>query len=414
MYLTQKNQIRGLSKQEFVALQTLCRLSKNMYNVGLYSVRQFYFAEHQYLAYEGNYHACKENENYKLLNTDIAQQTLKVVDRSFKSFFELVKKALKGNYSFQQIKLPHYLRKDGYFPLIIPRIKVKDGYFQIPMSRQFKKEYGSIKIPYPERLEGKKLKEVRILPKYNARWFEVEFVVEQKAEPVETEPNNAMAIDLGLNNLATCVSTTGASFIVDGKQLKSINQWYNKVNSKLQSQKDKQGIKQFTRKQAKLYQCRNDRVRDYLNKAARLIINNCIKDKISTLIVGVNPGWKQNINIGSRNNQNFVQIPHWQLRAKLASLCERYGLKYVEQEESYTSKASALDGDDLPTYNPDNPQTYTFSGSRVKRGLYRAANGNLINADCNGACNIGRKSKHNGFTGVSSGALAAPLRYQIS
>jgi IS605 OrfB family transposase len=282
------------------------------------------------------------------------------------------------------------------------------------MSRQFKKDYGSIKIPFPERLQGKKLKEVRILPKYNARWFEVEFVVEQKPEPVEMEPGNAMAIDLGLDNLATCVSTTGASFIVDGKRLKSINQWYNKLNSKLQSQKDKQGIKQFTRRQAKLYQCRNDKVRDYLNKAARLIINNCIKNKISTLIVGVNPGWKQKINIGSRNNQNFVQIPHWQLRTKLAALCERYGLKYVEQEESYTSKASALDGDILPTYNPDNPQTYTFSGSRIKRGLYRSAAGNMINADCNGACNIGRKSKHNGFAGVSSGALAAPLRYQIS
>jgi IS605 OrfB family transposase len=414
MYLTQKNQIRGFSKQEFVGLQALCRLSKNMYNVGLYSVRQFYFAERQYLAYEANYHACKENENYKLLNTDIAQQTLKVVDRSFKSFFELVKKAQAGNYNFQQIKLPRYLKKDGYFLLIIPRIKVKNGYFQIPMSRHFKKEYGSIKIPFPERLQGKKLKEVRILPKYNARWFEVEFVIEQKPEPVKTEPDNAMAIDLGLDNLAACVSTTGASFVVDGKRLKSINQWYNKVNSKLQSQKDKQGIKQFTRRQAKLYQCRNNKVRDYLNKAARLIINNCIKDKISTLIVGVNPGWKQNINIGSRNNQNFVQIPHWQLRAKLAALCERYGLKYVEQEESYTSKASVLDGDDLPTYNPDNPQTYNFSGSRIKRGLYRSEGGNLINADCNGACNIGRKSKHNGFAGVSSGVLAAPLRYQIS
>lgn len=385
-----------------------------MYNVGLYSVRQFYFAERQYLNYEANYQVCKENENYKLLNTDIAQQTLKVVDRSFKSFFELVKKAQKGNYSFQQIKLPHYLKKDGYFFLIIPRIKVKNGYFEIPMSRQFKKEYGSIKIPFPERLQGKKLKEVRILPKYNARWFEVEFVIEQEPQPVKTEPDNAMAIDLGLDNLATCVSTTGASFIVDGKRLKSINQWYNKINSKLQSQKDKQGIKQFTRRQAKLYQCRNDKVRDYLNKAARLIINNCIKEKVSTLIVGVNPGWKQNINIGGRNNQNFVQIPHWQLRAKLAALCERYGLKYIEQEESYTSKASALDGDDLPTYNPDNPQTYNFSGSRIKRGLYRSANGNLINADCNGACNIGRKSKHNGFAGVSSGVLATPLRYQIS
>ncbi|MDY6806558.1 MAG: transposase [Cyanobacteriota bacterium] len=414
MYLTQKNQIRGLSKQEFVALQALCRLSKNMYNVGLYSVRQFYFTERQYLRYEANYHACKENENYKLLNTDIAQQTLKVVDRSFKSFFELIKKAQKGLYSFELLRLPRYLKKEGYFPLIMPRIKVKEGQFEVPMSREFKKEYGSVKIPFPERLQEKVLKQVRIVPKYNARWFEVEFVVKQDREPVETLADRAMAIDLGLDNLAACVTTTGASCVVDGKRLKSINQWYNKRSSQLQSKKDKQGIKEFTRRQARLLIDRNNQVRDYLNKTARLIINNCIKDKISSIIVGVNLRWKQNINIGSRNNQNFVQIPHWQLRAKLAALCERYGLKYLEQEESYTSIASALDGDNLPTYNLDNPQKYSFSGKRVKRGLYRCAAGNLVNADCNGAWNIGRKSKHNGFAGVDSGVLAAPLRVFIS
>jgi putative transposase len=117
--------------------------------------------------------------------------------------------------------------------------------------------------------------------------------------------------------------------------------------------------------------------------------------------------------IGSRNNQNFVQIPFYQLRNKLKALCERYGLVYQEQEESYTSKASALDGDDLPTYNADNPTTYPFSGKRVKRGLYRSKDGHLVNADCNGAANIGRKSKQNGFTGLSRGCLAQPLRIKI-
>lgn len=413
MYLTQKNQIRGLSKQEFSALQALCRLNKNLYNVGLYSVRQFFFAEHKYLRYEGNYHACKENENYRLLNTDIAQQTLKVVDRSFRSFFGLLKRAQQGMYRFDQIRLPRYLKKDGYFPLIMPRIVVKDGYFKVPMSREFKKEYGAIRIPFPERLQGKKLKEVRILPKHNAQWFHVEFVVQQEPEPADVDPSNAMAIDLGLNNLATCVMTTGASFIVDGKKLKSINQWFNKVNSKVQSQKDKQGIKSFTHRQAKLMLKRNNQVRDYLNKAARMIIDTCIKNRIGTLIVGVNPGWKQGINIGAVNNQNFVQIPHWQLRSKLLGLSEQYGIQYVEQEESYTSKASAIDGDDLPVYNADNPGTYQFSGKRIKRGLYRTADKYLVSSDCNGAWNIGRKSKHDGFSGVCRGCLAQPKRLYV-
>jgi IS605 OrfB family transposase len=414
MYLTQKNQIRGLSKGEYTSLRSLCRLTKNLYNVGLYSVRQFFFVERQYLRYESNYHACKKNENYQLLNTDIAQQTLKGVDRSFKSFFRLLEQAQKGLYRFEQIRLPNYLKKDGYFPLIMPRIKVKDGYFEIPMSRQFKAEQGSIRIPFPERLQGKKLKETRIIPKYDGRWFEVEFVIEQDPDPVQVKEERAMAVDFGIDNLATYVTTTGTSFIVDGKRLKSINQGFNRINSRIQSAKDLQEIKGLSNYQASLYHKRSNRVRDYLNKAARVIIDHCLTNQIGTLIVGVNPGWKESISIGSKNNQNFVLIPHWQLKSKLNALCERYGIRYVEQEESYTSKASALDGDDLPVFNADNPVRYTFLGKRIKRGLYRTQDGHIVNSDCNGAWNIGRKSKHEGFTRVSIGALAAPLRVFIS
>lgn len=155
MYVTQKNRTWGLSRQEFAALRTLCRLTKNLYNVGLYSVKQFFFEKHQHLRYEANYHACKENENYALLNTDIAQQTLKAVDRPFRSFFGLLNKAQQGLYSFAQVRLPRYLKKDGYF--------------QIPMSRPFKKAFGAVRIPFPERLQGKTLKEVRIIPRCNAQ-----------------------------------------------------------------------------------------------------------------------------------------------------------------------------------------------------------------------------------------------------
>jgi transposase len=123
---------------------------------------------------------------------------------------------------------------------------------------------------------------------------------------------------------------------------------------------------------------------------------------------------KQSINIGSRNNQNFVQIPHSSFRFKLKTLCERYGIKYVEQEESYTSKASFLDNDTIPVFNADNPNKHEFSGKRIKRGLYRTQHGVLVNADCNGAANILRKSKHNALSGVSSGCLAQPLRLKIS
>jgi putative transposase len=412
MYLTQKNQIRDLSKTEFLALRELCRLSKNLYNVGLYTVRQYYFQEHKHLRYESAYHLCKDNENYQILNTDIAQQTLKVVDRTFRSFYGLVK-AVRSVTFQQKVKLPHYLPKEGYFVLIIPRIRVKDGKFKVPMSNAFKKEFGEVTIDFPERLDPAKLKEVRIHPKYDARFFEVEYISEGETEAVETIEDSALAIDFGLNNLATCVDTNGASFIVDGRKLKSINQWFNKENARLQSVKDKQGIKQLTERQSRLYINRSNKVRDYLNKAARLIVDHCISTKIERLIVGFNAGMKDGINIGSRNNQNFVQIPFYSLRNKLKSLCERYGLVYQEQEESYTSKASALDGDDLPVYNADKPATYQFSGKRVKRGLYRSKEGHLINADANGAVNIGRKSKRNGFCRTNRGCLAQPLRIKV-
>ena len=412
MYSTQKNQLRDLDKAEFLALRELCRLSKNLYNVGLYTVRQYFFEERKHLRYESAYHLCKENENYQALNTDIAQQTLKVVDRTFNSFFGLINAVKSGTYQ-QKVRLPHYLPKDGYFVLIIPRIKVKDGKFKVPMSYAFKKEFGEIVINFPERLDPAQLKEVRIHPKYDARFFEVEYISNSPNKPSDTIAGSSLAIDLGLDNLATCVDTNGASFIVDGRKLKSINQWFNKENARLQSIKDRQKIEKLTERQARLYINRSNQIRDYLNKAARLIIDHCVNTKIECLIVGFNLGMKQNINLGRRTNQNFVQIPFYTLRNKLRNLCERYGLKYKEQEESYTSKSSFLDGDELPLYNADKPATYQFSGKRVKRGLYRSKEGHLINADAQGAANIGRKSKQNGFTGLSRGCLAQPLRIKV-
>ncbi|MDJ0730204.1 MAG: transposase [Crocosphaera sp.] len=414
MYATQKNQLRRLNRQEFNALTALCRLSKNLFNVALYECRQYFFNERKRLTYESNYHICKSNENYRLLNTDIAQQTMKVVDRSMRSFLGLLK-AISVVRCDQKPQLPKYLPKDGYFPLIIPRIKVKNGMFKIPMSQQFKKEYGEVKIQFPERLKDKNIKEVRVHPKYSARWFEIEYIYKDEKIEASVNPKKAIAIDLGVDNLAACFDTEGHQFLIDGKRLKSINQWYNKRNAELQSAKDKQDIKAFTNKQARLCQWRNDCVRDYLNKTTRLIINHCLSHQIGKLIVGYNPGIKQEINIGRSNNQNFVQIPFWQLRQKLKAMCSRYGIEYLEQEESYSSKASFYDQDEIPVYNADNPSQHRFSGKRVKRGLYRTKDKHLVSADINGSANILVKSKHRlNCERVSSGFLANPLRIYIS
>ena len=414
MYATQKNQLRRLSKQEFDALTALCRLSKNLFNVALYEARQYFFTERKRLSYESNYHICKSNENYRLLNTDIAQQTMKVVDRSMRSFLGLLKAISIGRCD-QRPQLPRYLPKEGYFPLIIPRIKLKNGIFAIPMSREFKKEYGEVKIQLPARLKAQEIKEVRIHPKYSARWFEIEYIYEDEKVETSVDINKAIALDLGVDNLCACIDTEGHQFLIDGKRLKSINQWYNKQNAYLQSLKDKQGIKSFTTRQARLYQWRNNCVRDYLNKAAKVIIDHCIIHQIGKLIVGYNPGIKQEINIGRSNNQNFVQIPFWQLRRKLEALCSRYGIEYLEQEESYTSRASFYDHDEIPVYNADNPSKHKFSGKRIKRGLYRTKDRHLVSSDINGSANILAKCMHRlPRERVSSGFLANPLRIFVS
>ena len=272
MYATQKNQLRRLNHQEFNALTALCHLSKNLFNVALYESRQFFFQERKRLTYESNYHICKSNENYRLLNTDIAQQTMKVVDRSMKSFLGLLKAISIGRCD-QRPQLPRYLHKEGYFPLIIPRIKLKDGYFAVPMSREFKQEYGEVKIQLPERLKEKNIKEVRIHPKYSARWFEIEYIYEDEKVEAFVDPNKAIALDLGVDNLCACIDTDGHQFLIDGKRLKSINQWYNKRNAQLQSKKDKQGIKRFTNKQARLYQWRSNCISCYLNKATIIVLS---------------------------------------------------------------------------------------------------------------------------------------------
>lgn len=245
MYLNQSQQLKHLSKKEYIALKELCKLAKNLYNVGLYNVRQHYFNTKKYLNYTQNYPLAKANENYKMLNSNMSQQILKEVDGSFKSFFGLIAKAKAGNYDFKDIKIPKYLDKEGYFTLVIGQIRIKDnGILDVPMSPNFKKVYGKVSIKVPSNLQGKTIKEIRILPKFNARFFEIQYTHEVAEEPKELDKTHVLAIDLGVNNLATCVTNKGKCFIVDGKKLKSINQWYNKRLSRLQSIKDKQfGVK---------------------------------------------------------------------------------------------------------------------------------------------------------------------------
>lgn len=416
MYLTVKQQIKHLSKEDYKSIKELCHIAKNLTNEAIYNVRQYYFTEDKFLKYEKNYTLLKSSSNYKELNSNMAQQILKEVDGSFKSFFGLIKLAKQGKYSFKDCKLPRYLPKDGYTTLVIGFVRLNGNKLILPFSNNFKKTHKVVEITIPPVLLDKKVKEIRILPKANARYFEIQYIYETECIQRNLNTQNALALDLGVNNLVTAVSSTGKSFIVDGRKLKSINQWFNKENARLQSIKDKQhfGKKPTSRQKAIARDCKN-KVNDYMNKAARMIIDYCINNDIGTLIAGYNVTFQRNSHIGKQNNQNFVNIPYGRLRDKLAYMCELNGITYVEQEESYTSKASFWDKDNIPVYNNDNPKEYEFSGNRVHRGLYETANGKTFNADINGALNIMRKSSVVDMNILyGRGEVDTPIRIRIA
>ena len=383
MYLTVKQQVKHLSKDDYKTLRTLCHIAKNLTNQAIYNVRQYYFDEGEYLNYQKNYALLKDSDNYKILNSNMSQQILKEVDGSFKSFFALLKLAKKGKCAFKDCKLPHYLPKDGFATLVIGFVRLKENKLIIPFSQSFKKSHKPIQITIPPILLDKKVKEIRIIPKANARFFEIQYTYEAECVQRNLNTNDALAIDLGINNLVTAVTSDGKSFIIDGKRLKSINQWYNKRNAKLQSIKDKQHLgKKPTKQQKAIARDRNNKVNDYMSKTACIlsgirriadlrIINYCIANDIGTLVIGYNNTFQRNSDMGRVNNQNFVNIPYGKLRDKLEYLCELNGIIFVKQEESYTSKASFFDNDEIPVYNDDNPKDYNFSGKRIYRGLYR-------------------------------------------
>ena len=416
MHLTVKQQVKHLSKEDYKTIKELCHIAKNLANEAIYNVRQYYFAEGEFLKYEKNYTLLKNSPNYKLLNSNMAQQILKEVDGSFKSFFGLIKLAKQDRYAFKDCKLPHYLPKDGYTTLVIGFVRLKENKLILPFSNSFKKTHKAVEITIPPILLDKKVKEIRIIPKAKARFFEIQYIYEAECVQRNLNTDNALALDLGVNNLVTAVSSQGKTFIIDGRKLKSINQWFNKENARLQSIKDKQHYgKKSTNRQKAIARDRTNKVNDYMNKAARKVIDYCIANDIGTLVVGYNETFQQSSHIGKRNNQNFVNIPYGQLRSKLEYLCRLNGIIFVKQEESYTSRSSFWDKDDIPVYNADNPGKYKFSGNRVHRGQYKTASGKTINADVNGALNIMRKSS---VVDVSilygRGEVDTPVRIRIA
>ena len=371
MILSERHIIKN--SELFNELDNMCFLSKNLYNKGLYIVRQHFFNTEKYLNYNALENILKKSKDvdYYALPTKVSQQILMVLDNNFKSFFKLLEKKKKGLYK-EKVKIPKYLDKDSRNLLIFTSQAI---------SKKFIKN-GIIKLSNVKstiKTKVKTIKQVRIIHKGNH--VVVEVLYEKQSKDIVTN-NRYAAIDLGLNNLATISSNVTKPFIVNGKPLKSINQYYNKTKSNLQSKL--KNNEKSNKRISSLNLKRNNKINDYLHKSSTFIVNYLVSNNISTLIVGHNKEWKQNIKIGKKNNQNFVSIPHSRFKELLKYKCELEGIKYIEIEESYTSKCSFLDNEEICKHT-------SYKGKRVKRGLFKSNDGTLINADVNGSLNILKK-----------------------
>ena len=425
MKRTIKQQLNGLTKEEYLILSELTHTSKNLVNEAIYIKRQGLINTGLYIDDRDTKKALKDSSNYNLLNSNVAQQIVAKVDLMFKAYFGL--KAAKEERKLdksRKVCMPKYLDKEGYYSLIIQEIpKFKNGKFYVPYTWEYARTHKRIVIKLPTILVGKEstISEIRIVPRYNARFFEVHYVYnveETQAQDNFLDFTKALVIDLGVNNFATCVDTDGNSFIIDGKKIKSYNQWYNKRNAILSSIKDKQQFgNDLTKQQIKLVVKRNNRVMDFISKASRYIVNYCISNKLGNLVLGYSNDFQKNPCLGRINNQNFAYLPFGQFKNRLEYLCSEVGIHITIQEESYTSKASFFDLDPLPSWSKESKDdAYSFSGKRISRGMYQTSKGKLINADINGALNILRKSNivpNAVFWLYSSGALNTPIRIRL-
>ena len=382
MILVEKHDIHTKSKY-YNVLDDFCFKAKNLYNSTLYAVRQYYFENKKYLSYANvNKQFIKEhNTDYYALPSKVSQQVQRLVDKNFKSFFNHLKKK-KAN---ETIRIPKYLHK-------------KKGRQVVEFTKQAisfnnrNVQKGYLKLSGIDMLIKTKAPNVefaRIVPKGNKITIEIGYEVEEK--PLKENENYA-SIDLGINNLATITFTNRKALIINGKPIKAINQYYNKKLAELTSKQVLSNKnKRTTKRICSLTNKRNNKISDYLHKSTHYIVNQLVSNNISTLVLGYNKEWKQGTNIGKRNNQKFVQIPFIMFINQLIYKCKIEGIAVELQEESYTSKASFLDKDEMPIRNSNNTETYKFSGKRVKRGLYKTAEGKLFNADVNGSYNILRK-----------------------
>jgi IS605 OrfB family transposase len=373
-------------------------MSKNLYNQALYRVKKQFKSNSTYLSYYELYkQLADENQvDYRNLPQNVSAQVLISLHNSYKSYFTSLKSYKQNPNKFKGLpKPPKFLDKINgryvttYTDRVISSKQLREKGLVVLGST-------SIKVSTIH----KEVNQVRIVPK-NKYLYVIEIIYEKESES-NIISNNCCGIDLGLNNLATLGFNNRCSspLIINGKPLKAINQYYNKTKAKLQS---KLINKKSSKRIRKLTQKRNNKIKDYLHKSSRKIADQLKQANISSLVIGKNKNQKQEINIGDKNNQNFVSIPHDRFIHMITYKCQLFGIKVNTREESYTSKCSFADQETIRKHNE-------YKGKRIKRGLFESENGFKYNADLNGALNILRKEFPNSFTNGIEDLMVSPKK----
>ena len=405
MRLVEKHVIRK-SSREWKEIDDLAFKSKNLYNRANYEIRQHFFQTSEILSYNEMASRMQTEEAYCDLPRKVSQQVLRCLDKNWKAWKEADKAYKKNPAKFLgKPKLPKYKDKEKGRNLLVYTI-------QAISSKELKR--GWIKPSGTSLMiscRKQDINEVRIVPRLN--YYVVEVIYEQSIQQLVSGESIA-GVDIGLNNLAAVTSNQKGfkTFLVNGRPVKAINHYYNKKKAELQSRL--KGNKKTSNKLQRLSTKRGFKIDDYLHKASRFIIDHLVSCNISTLVIGKNDNWKQEINIGKSNNQNFTAVPHARFIEMLTYKAELVGIKVIITEESYTSAASFLDGDLIPIYGTPESKATKFSGHRIKRGLYKSKIGIRFNADVNGSYNIIRKAVPEAFCNGMEGVVVHPVKVTLT
>lgn len=398
------------SNKNFAIFKELSHNSKNLYNYCNFILRQSFIKDKKLIKeYDLTTQLAKENQiDYRSLPSSCSQQIIKLLYKNWKSFFKALKSYQKDKSKFtSNPKLPKYKRKDGHNIVVFTNQQVKVLKTDSLIKLYFPKKYNNKELNIkPLITKTSSIKQVRILPRTTCFIVEVVYEIDKIETPKVN--NSFLSIDLGLNNFVTSIDNQSIKpFIINGKAIKSINQFYNKIKAKYQSISIKSNKLYSTTRLNNLALNRKNKLDNFMHKASDFIINHCIKYKIQTIIVGKNDKWKNEVNLGKKTNQNFVSIPFENFINKLAYKCENFGIKLITTDESYTSKCDHLANEKIGKHK-------NYLGKRVKRGLFKSSIGKYLNADINGAIGIARKVFHDAVNSlVDSGTAFVPIKINI-